>query len=59
MRPLLGTGPVRALHRLVGSLHAPFPAFVPGLDERLGALEQRVLREAGDDDLTEITAIRH
>jgi CorA-like Mg2+ transporter protein len=29
-----------------------------GLDERLDTLEQRVLREAGDD-LTEITAIRH
>jgi hypothetical protein len=34
----------------------PVPAFVLGLDERLDALEQRVLREA-DDDLTEITVI--
>ena len=53
--------PIRsqAVHRLVSSLHAPLPAFVLGLDERLDALEQRVLREADDDDLTEITAIRH
>jgi len=59
VRPLLQTDPVQAVHRLVSSLHAPFPAFVLGLDERLDALEQRVLREADDDDLTEITAIRH
>jgi magnesium transporter len=59
VRPLLGTDPIRALHRLLSALHAPFPAFVLGLDERLDTLEQRVLREADDDDLTEITAIRH
>ena len=59
VRPLLQTDPVQAMHRLVSSLHALFPAFVLGLDERLDALEQRVLREADDDDLTEITAIRH
>ena len=59
VRPLLQTAPIQAMHRLVSSLHAPFPAFVLGLDERLDALEQRVLREADDDDLTEITAIRH
>ena len=59
VRPLLETDPVQAVHRLVSSLHAPFPEFVLGLDERLDALEQRVLREAGDDDLTEITGIRH
>jgi len=59
VRPLLGTDPVQAVHRLVSALHAPFAAFVLGLDERLDALEQRVLREADDDDLTEITAIRH
>jgi Mg2+ and Co2+ transporter CorA len=40
-------------------VYAPLPAFVLRLDERLDALEQRVLREADDDDLTEITAIRH
>ena len=59
VRPLLETDPVQAVHRLVSSLHAPFPEFVLGLDERLDALEQRVLREADDDDLTEITGIRH
>jgi magnesium transporter len=57
--PLLGTDPVQAAYRLVSALHAPFPAFILGLDERLDTLEQRVLREADDDDLTEITAIRH
>jgi magnesium transporter len=59
VRPLLGTDSIRALHRLLSALHAPFAGFVLGLDERLDALEQRVLREADDDDLTEITAIRH
>src|SRR5262249_60848205 len=58
-RPLLEAEPVQAMHRLVSSLHDPFPAFVVGLDERLDAVEQQVLREADDDDLTEITAIRH
>jgi magnesium transporter len=57
--PLLGTDPVQAVYRLVSALHAPFPAFTLGLDERLDTLEQRVLREADDDDLTEITAVRH
>jgi len=57
--PLLADDPVRALHRLVSSLHAVFPAFVLKLDERLDTLEQRVLREADDDDLSQITAIRH
>jgi magnesium transporter len=59
VRPLLGTDPIRALHHLISALHAPFPALVLGLDERLDALEQRVLREADDQDLAEITAIRH
>ncbi|WP_042389604.1 magnesium transporter CorA family protein [Streptacidiphilus melanogenes] len=59
VRPLLEAQPIRALHRLLSALHAPFPAFVLGLDERLDALEQRMLREADDDDLTELTAIRH
>jgi magnesium transporter len=56
---LLGTDPIQAVYRLVSSLHAPLPAFVLRLDERLDALEQRVLRDADDDDLTQITAIRH
>jgi magnesium transporter len=59
VRPLLGTDPIMAVYRLVSSLHAPLPGFILGLDERLDTLEQRVLREADDDDLTEITAIRH
>jgi magnesium transporter len=59
VRPLLEADPVRALHRLLSSLHTPFLTFVLDLDERLDTLEQRVLRNADDDDLTEITAIRH
>ena len=59
VRPLVGTDPLRTLHHLVNSLHAPFAALVLRLDERLDALEQRVLREADDQDLAEITAIRH
>src|SRR5215470_13114139 len=49
LRPLLETSPAQAVHRLASSLHAPFAAFVLGLDERLDAVEQRVLREADDD----------
>ena len=59
LRPLLETSPAQAVHRLASSLHAPLPAFILRLDERLDAVEQRVLRDADDDDLTEITAIRH
>jgi magnesium transporter len=57
--PVLGTDPIRVLHHLVTSLHAPFDALVYRLDERLDVLEQRVLRRADDQDLAEITAIRH
>jgi magnesium transporter len=57
--PVLGTDPIRVLHHLVESLHAPFAALVYRLDERLDVLEQRVLRQADDQDLAEITAIRH
>lgn len=59
VRPLVGTDPFHALHHLVSSLHAQFAALVLRLDEQLDALEQRVLREADDQDLAEITAIRH
>jgi len=59
IHPLLGSDPIRALHHLISSLHDPFPALVLGLDERLDALEQRVLQQAGDQDLAEITTIRH
>jgi magnesium transporter len=59
VRSLVGTDPFRALHHLVSSLHAQFAALVLRLDERLDALEQRVLQDADDQDLAEITAIRH
>jgi len=57
-RPVLETDPVQALHRLVTALHMPVRKLALGLDERLDAIEQRVLNDARDDDLTEITAIR-
>jgi len=60
VRPMLeNDDPVRALHHLLTALHAPFAALVLQLDERLDALEQRVLRDADDEDLASITAIRH
>jgi magnesium transporter len=58
-RPLPGSDPVRALHPVISSLYTQFSALVLGLDERLDTLEQRVLREADDEELAEITAIRH
>jgi magnesium transporter len=58
-RPLPGSDPIRALHPVISSLYTQFSALVLGLDERLDALEQRVLREADDQELAEITAIRH
>jgi magnesium transporter len=58
--PLLENGdPIRALHHLITALHAPFATLVLRLDQRLDELEQRVLREADDQDLADITAIRH
>jgi len=60
VRPLLGNGdPIRALHHLISALHAPFATLVLRLYERLDALEQRVLREADDQDVADLTAIRH
>jgi magnesium transporter len=55
----LGSDPIRALHPLISSLYTQFSALVLELDQRLDALEQRVLREADDEELAEITAIRH
>jgi magnesium transporter len=46
------------LHPLVSSLYTQFTALALELDERLDALEQRVLNEADDQELAEITAIR-
>ena len=57
--PQLGSDPTRALHPLISSLCTQFSALVLELDQRLDALEQRVLREADDKELAEITAIRH
>jgi magnesium transporter len=59
VRPRLGGDPIRALHPVISSLYTQFSALALGLDERLDALEQRVLREADDQELAEITAIRH
>ena len=58
VQPQLGSDPIRALHPLVGSLYTQFSALALELDERLDALEQRVLHEADDQELAEITAIR-
>ena len=59
VQPQLGSDPIRALHPLISSLYTQFSALVLELDQRLDALEQRVLREADDQELAEITAIRH
>jgi magnesium transporter len=53
-----GGDPIRALHPVISSLYTQFSALALGLDERLDTLEQRVLREANDQELAEITAIR-
>jgi magnesium transporter len=44
---------------LISSLYTQFSALALELDQRLDALEQRVLHEADDQELAEITAIRH
>ena len=59
VQPQLGSDPIRALQPLVGSLYTQFSALALELEERLDALEQRVLREADDQELAEITGIRH
>ena len=59
VHPLPESDPIRALHPVISSLYTQFSTLVLGLDERLDALEQRVLREADDEELAEITAIRH
>ena len=58
VQPQLGSDPIRALHPLISSLYTQFSALALELDERLDALEQRVLHEADDQELAEITAIR-
>ena len=59
LHPPPGSDPIRALHPVISSLYTQFSALALKLDERLDALEQRVLREADDEELAEITAIRH
>ena len=59
VQPQLGSDPIRALHPLISSLYTQFTALALELDERLDALEQRVLHEANDQELAEITVIRH
>jgi magnesium transporter len=58
VQPQLGSDPIRALHPLISSLYTQFSALALKLNERLDALEQRVLHEANDQELAEITAWR-
>jgi len=58
VQPQLGSDPIRALHPVISSLYTQFSALALELDDRLDALEQRVLHEADDQELAEITAIR-
>jgi magnesium transporter len=59
VQPQPGSDPIRALHPVISSLYTQFTALCLQLDERLDALEQQVLREADDQELAEITTIRH
>ena len=59
VQPQLGSDPIRALHPLISSLYTQYSALALELDERLDGLEQRVLHDADDEELAEITAIRH
>ena len=58
VRPQLGSDPIRVLYPLISSLYTQFSALSRRLDERLDELEQRVLREADDQELAQITVIR-
>jgi magnesium transporter len=55
----LGGDPIRALHPVISSLYTQFSALTLKLDERLDELEQRVLHKADDEELAELTEIRH
>jgi magnesium transporter len=59
VHPQPASDPIRVLHPLISSLYTQFSALCLQLDQRLDALEQRVLREADDEELAEITSIRH
>jgi magnesium transporter len=58
VQPQLESDPIRVLHPLISSLYTQFSALCLRLDQRLDALQQRVLHEADDKELAEITAIR-
>jgi magnesium transporter len=58
-RPLPESDPIRTLHSIISSLYTQFSALYLRLDQRLDELEQRVLRDADDEELAEITEIRH
>ena len=57
VQPQLGSDPIRALHPLISSLYTQFSALALELDERLDALEQRVLHQVDDQELAEINVI--
>jgi magnesium transporter len=59
VHPQLDSDPIQTLHPVISSLCTQFSALVLRLDERLDTLEQQVLHEADDQELAEITAIRH
>jgi magnesium transporter len=59
VQPQVQGDPIRALHPLISSLYTQFSALALELGERLDELEQRVLHKADDQELAEITAIRH
>jgi magnesium transporter len=56
VQPQLGSDPIRALHPVISSLYTQFAALALELDERLDALGQRVVHEADDGELAEISA---
>ena len=58
VHPLPEGDPIRALHPVISSLYTQYSALALKLDERLDELEQRVLREADDEELAEIAEIR-
>ena len=57
VRPQVGGDPIRALHPVISSLCTQFAALALELDERLDTLGQRVVHEADDGELGEISAI--
>jgi magnesium transporter len=58
VQPLPDGDPIRTLHPVISSLYTQFSALYLRFDQRLDELEQRVLREANDEELAEISAIR-